>query len=315
MNLAANDDPVLAAIAAQLAQAWPGMPKYDGARFAQSIRGGEPYAPGVDSIRRPDVACGTITQRICPAGNVYPGIEHEYRVYVPAQYVASGSAGLMVCFDGTHYLGPDIDVPAVLDNLIAAGELPPMVAVFVQPGARGPGLPIYGGEGNRSVEYDSVGDACARFVLQELLPHATAGLAISSDPGMRIVCGLSSGGICAFNLAWERPDAFGKVVSHCGSFVNLRGGHTLAPAVRAAPAKSLRVFLQTGVNDLDICFGSWVVANQALASALSYRGYDHQLVIGQGGHSLAHGGAIFPDTLRWMFRDWRAPESPMESRP
>jgi enterochelin esterase family protein len=258
------------------------------------------------------VPCGTVTAGTCPAGDIYPGVEHEYSVYVPAQYEASGGAGLMVCFDGKHFLGPEIDVPAVLDNLIAAGELPPLVAVFVQPGACGPGLPVYGGEGNRSTEYDSVGDACGRFVIDELLPHATGGLAISDDPRMRVLCGLSSGGICAFNIAWERPDVFGKVASHCGSFVDLRGGHTLAPAVRATPKKALRVFLQTGINDLDIRFGSWVLANQALASALSYRGYDHQLVIGEGGHSLAHGGAIFPDTLRWLFRDWRVPKDPME---
>lgn len=306
------DDPVLAAIAVQLVQMWPGMPVEDRARFAHSIRGGEPYKPGADSIRRPEVARGKVTAGICPAGAVYPDLEHEYSLYVPAQYDPAGSNGLLVCFDGKHYLGPECDVPAVLDNLIAAGELPPLVAVFVQPGAQGPGLPVYGGEGNRSIEYDSIGDACARFLLEELLPQATQGLAISSDPQLRMVCGLSSGGLCAFNVAWERPDAFGKVASHCGSFVNLRGGHALAPAVRATARKPLRVFLQTGVNDLDICFGSWVLANQNMASALSYRGYDHQLVIGEGGHSLAHGGAIFPDTLRWLFRDWRAPTDPME---
>lgn len=315
MSAPSISDPVLAAIAAQLLQMWPAMPPEDCEPFARSIRGGEPYAPGAESIRKDSVPCGTLTSGTCPAGAVYPGIGHEYSVYVPAQYDTSGSAGLMVCFDGDRYLGPEINVPAVLDNLIAAGELPPLVAVFVQPGAEGPGLPVYGGSGNRSIEYDSLGDACARFLLEELLPHATQGLVISDDPALRVVCGLSSGGICAFNLAWERPDAFGKVVSHCGSFVDLRGGHLLAPAVRAMPAKPLRVFLQTGVYDLNIRFGNWVLGNQVLASALSYRGYDHQLVIGEGGHSLAHGGAIFPDTLRWLFRDWRAPNTPTESRP
>jgi enterochelin esterase family protein len=119
----------------------------------------------------------------------------------------------------------------------------------------------------------------------------------------RAICGLSSGGICAFNAAWERPDYFSKVVSHCGSFVDIRGGYALAPAVRRSPPKPLRVFLQTGEHDLDIAFGNWPLANRELASALSYHGYDHQLVVGAGGHSLAHGGAIFADTLRWLWRD------------
>ncbi len=121
----------------------------------------------------------------------------------------------------------------------------------------------------------------------------------------RAICGLSSGGICAFNAAWERPDYFGKVISHCGSFVDIRGGHALAARVRSAEAKPLRVFLQTGQHDLDILYGCWPLANRELASALDYRGYDHRFVLGEGGHSLAHGGALFADTLRWLWRDWR----------
>jgi len=220
----------------------------------------------------------------------------------------------MVFFDGARYLAPEIDVPAVLDNLIAAGELPPLVAVFVQPGAKGPGLPIYGGTDNRSIEYDSGGDAYARFLLEELLPEATRGLRISTDPSRRAICGISSGGHCAFNAAWQRPDAFGRVLSHCGSFTDLRGGHLLAPAVRREARKPLRVFLQTGRKDLDIVFGNWLLANQALASALEYRGYDVRLVVGDGGHSLVHGGAIFPDSLRWLWRDGPALPSDEETR-
>ena len=209
----------------------------------------------------------------------------------------------MVFQDGGRYLGPEIDAPAVLDRLIAEGALPPTVAVFVDPGAQGPGLPIYGGRDNRSLEYDSVGDTYVRFLIEELLPEATEGLPISDDPTQRAIVGLSSGGACAFNAAWERPDAFGKVVSHCGSFVDIRGAHQLAQAVRHGPDKALKVFLQTGEHDLDIVFGDWVQANRTLASALAYRGIEHRLVVGRGGHSLRHGGAIFPDTLRWLWSE------------
>jgi enterochelin esterase-like enzyme len=306
------DDPVVAAIAAQIAQGFPAMPAEDRLRFARSIRPGEPYAPGADAQRRDDVPRGAILQGVCAAGAVYPGLEHDYRVYVPAQLDGTRDATLMVFLDGARYLGPEIDVPAVFDNLIAAGELPPVVAVFVEPGARGPGLPVYGGNDNRSVEYDRPGDDYARFLIDELLPIATRGLRVATDPARRAICGLSSGGHAALNAAFERPDAFGNVISHCGSFTNIRGGHQLATMLRAAPRRALRVFLQTGARDLDILFGDWVLANRLVASALAYRGYDHQLVVGEGGHSLAHGGAIFPDTLRWLWRDIAGANSGIE---
>jgi acetyl esterase/lipase/enterochelin esterase-like enzyme len=291
------------ALMAQLADKLPGIPQQDLARFAQGMTSREPYAPGPDATVREGVPRGSLRSAQCAPGAIYPGVAHDYTVYVPAQLDAGKPAALMVFQDGARYLGPEIDTPAVLDNLIHAGAMPPTVAVFVNPGAKGPGLPIYGGADNRSVEYDSLGDAYARFLLEELLPEATQGLTISSDPRQRAIVGLSSGGICAFNAAWERPDAFGKVVSHCGSFVNIRGGHELASAVRRGARKKLRVFLQTGKNDLNIVFGNWVNGNRELAAALDYQGYDYQLTVGEGGHSLAHGGAIFPDTLRWLWRE------------
>ena len=173
----------------------------------------------------------------------------------------------------------------------------------MSPGETGPGLPVYGGEGNRSLEYDSPGDTYARFLIEELIPALTTEWPLRADPACRAICGLSSGGFCAVNVAWERPDYFGKAVSHCGSFVDIRGGHTLAALVRRAPKRPLRIFLQTGEHDLDILFGSWTLANRTLAAALAYRGYDHRLVVGEGGHSLRHGGAILPETLRWLWRD------------
>ncbi len=295
--------PVLIAVMERLKSMLPGIPERDLPRFAASLSVDEPYALGADSSAPEGAPRGTLSQQQCAPGQVYPGVPHDYTLYVAAQVRADRPAALMVFQDGARYLGPEIDVPAVLDRLIAEGAMPPAVAVFVDPGAAGPGLPIYGGTDNRSFEYDSLGDAYVRFLLEELLPQATRGLAISADPVQRAIVGLSSGGACAFNAAWERPDAFGKVVSHCGSFVNIRGAHQLASAVRRGPDRALKVFLQTGEHDLDIVFGHWVQANRDLAAALAYRGIPHQLVIGRGGHSLRHGGAIFPDTLRWLWRE------------
>jgi enterochelin esterase family protein len=295
--------PELEPVMAQLRAMLPGMPAEDLPRFAASISRDEPYAPGPDAQPRDGVPRGTLSARTCAPGRLYPGVAHDYTLYVSAQVEADRPAALLVFQDGARYLGPEAHAATVIDELVAQGAMPPAVAVFVQPGAAGPGLPIYGGSDNRSLEYDSLGDTYVRFLLDELLPEATRGLHVSADPAQRCIVGLSSGGACAFNAAWQRPDAFGKVISHCGSFVDIRGAHALASAVRRGPAKGLKVFLQTGDNDLDIVFGDWVLANRDLASALAYRGIVHRLVVGSGGHSLCHGGAILPDTLRWLWSE------------
>jgi enterochelin esterase family protein len=296
----------LQAILAQLRTATPGIPEGDAPRFAAAITASGPYSPCTESIPGDQAPRGNLTRRRHTSAVVYPGVSREVQVYLPACGGTAAPLALMVFQDGSQYLGPEVGAATVFDNLIEAGDMPPCVGLFVEPGETGPGLPIYGGAGNRSIEYDSLGDAYARFLIDELLPALTGGLDLWQQPEGRALCGLSSGGICALNAAWERPDYFGKVISHCGSFVNIRGGHQLPARVRESSPRPLRVFLQSGEHDLDILFGNWPLANRELASALDYRGYDYRLVMGQGGHSLAHGGALFADTLRWLWRDWRA---------
>lgn len=289
-------EPIMQALAAQL----PGIPERDLAPFARALSIAEPYR----AMEVPDsVPAGELIERRHRSDGVYPGVERGYVLYVPAQYDAAIEAGLIVFQDGARYLGPEANAARVLDSLIADGSLPPLIAVFVEPGEQGPGLPLYGGSGNRSVEYDAADGAYARFLLEELLPEATAGYRVTSDARERAIVGLSSGGMCAFNAAWERPDAFGKVLSHCGSFVDIRGGHLMAQRVRKEDVRPLRVFLQTGENDLNIVFGSWTLANRTLAAALAYRGYAHRLVVGEGGHSLKHGGALLAEALRWLWTE------------
>jgi enterochelin esterase family protein len=284
------------ALAAQL----PGIPERDLSRFARALSLQEPYA--AQTVPE-SVPAGRLIERRHRSSHIYPGVERAYVLYVPAQYDGSADAGLAVFQDGARYLGPEANAARVLDSLIADGSLPPTIAVFVEPGEQGPGLPLYGGAGNLSVEYDTADDAYVRFLLEELLPEACAGYRVTQDPRRRLIAGLSSGGMCAFNAAWERPDAFGMVLSHCGSFVAIRGGDTMAPRVRREDARALRVFLQTGEHDLDIVFGNWPLANRQLAAALAYRGIAHRLVVGEGGHSLRHGGALLPEALRWLFSE------------
>jgi enterochelin esterase family protein len=294
------DDPALHPIMQALASQLPGIPERDLARFARALSIDEPYrAADVPE----QVPAGRLIQRRHHSTGIYPGVERAYVVYVPAQYDAGEGAGLIVFQDGARYLGPEANAARVLDALIADGSLPPVIAVFVEPGEQGPGLPLYGGAGNRSVEYDSTGDAYVRFLLEELLPEACEGYRVTADARQRAIVGLSSGAMCAFNAAWERPDAFGKVLSHCGSFVAIRGGDAMAQRVRREDARPLRVFLQTGEHDLDIVFGNWTLANRELASALAYRGIAHRLVVGEGGHSLRHGGQLLDEALRWLWEE------------
>jgi enterochelin esterase family protein len=137
-----------------------------------------------------------------------------------------------------------------------------------------------------------------------MIPELEKKYAITKDPDGRAICGHSSGGICAFTVAWQRPDAFRKVVSHCGSFTNIRGGHNYPWMIRQTDNKPIRVFLQSGTNDNDNPRGNWPIANQDMASALKFKKYDYQFVFGEGGHNLKHGGSIFPETLRWLWRDY-----------
>ena len=238
---------------------------------------------------------------------IFPDTIREYSVYVPAQYDASKPACVMVFQDGHAYANPrgEYRAPVVLDNLIHAGEMPVTIAVFVNPGHRGEEMPRDRWRANnRSVEYDSLGDLHARFLLEEILPEVAKSYNLRTDPASRAIAGASSGGICGFTAAWERPDAFGKVLSHIGSFTDIRGGFVYPSLIRKTPAKPIRVFLQDGSNDLDNRAGNWPLANQQMAAALKFKKYDYRFEFGDGGHTGKHGGSILPDSLRWLWRDY-----------
>jgi len=227
-------------------------------------------------------------------------------VYVPAQYKPDGPpACLMVFQDGSAFLNPNglRCVPVVFDNLIHKGEMPVTVAVLINPGVFPDADPKSKGRSNRSFEYDTLSDQYVRFLETEILPPVGKAVKLRTDPAGRAICGGSSGGICAFTAAWERPDLFGKVLSHVGSFTNIRYGDQYPGMIRKTERKPIRVFLQAGCNDLDNPHGSWPLGNLQLAAALKFAGYDYKLVYGDGGHTAKHGGAILPDSLRWLWRD------------
>lgn len=252
-------------------------------------------------------------QKGVPKGNVtkhtwkskvFPGTVRDYWVYVPAQYDASKPACVMVFQDGAGYVNPKGQrrVPIVFDNLIHKKEMPVTIGIFINPGVVPPTKTGQKPRRNRSFEYDTLSDQYARFLEKEILPEVGKKYNLTKDPECRAICGISSGGICAFTVAWERPDLFRKVVSHVGSFVNIRSGDRYPGIIRKTERKPIRVFLQDGKNDLNNLHGNWPLANQQMASALKFMDYDYKFVFGDGGHNGIHGGAILPDTLRWLWR-------------
>jgi gluconolactonase len=282
--------------------------------LAGAAPGAEDYRLGPDSQVQAGVPRGELSKHRF-ASRIFPGTERDYWVYVPQQYDASRPAALMVFQDGAGYVKQDGNwrVPVVFDNLIAKGEMPVTVGIFIDPGvvpaASESALPRF----NRSFEYDAVSDRYARFLLEEILPEVGRQLKLTSDPNLRAIGGASSGAICAFTVAWERPDAFRRVFSAIGTYVGLRGGHSYPTLVRKTEPRPLRVFLQDGSSDLDIYAGDWWMANQTMERALEFAGYDVMHVWGDGGHDSTHGGSIFPDAMRWLWRDPDKPIAPAAS--
>jgi enterochelin esterase family protein len=272
------------------------------------------YPYGRDSLRQEGVPRGEVTTHVWKDSKVFPSTIRRYYVYVPAQYDASKPAALMVFQDGHTYTKEDGDfrVAVVFDNLIHKGDMPVTIGVFVDPGHKKSELPPKPGwkpePENRSVEYDTLSGDYAKFLLEEILPAVAKDHPFTDDPEGRAICGISSGGICAFTVAWQRPDAFRKVLSHVGSFTDIRGGHAYPSMIRKGDKKPLRAFLQDGSNDLDNPYGNWPLANRQMAAALKFREYDYRFVYGKGGHNGNHGGAILPESLRWLWRDYKLPD-------
>lgn len=236
--------------------------------------------------------------------SVFPGTGREYQLYIPAGLDRKKPAPYMVFQDGVLY-----NAPVVLDNLIAKKEIPAMIGIFIKPGvlpaAKPDALPRF----NRSYEYDSVNDNYVRFLTKEFLPDIARKheLKLSKDANDHAIAGSSSGGIAAFVAAWERPDAFRRIFTSIGTYVGLRGGNNLPNLVRKVEPRPLRIFLQDGSNDQNIYGGNWFIANQDMLSALEWAGYDVNHAWGDGGHNQKHASAIFPDVMRWLWRDYPAP--------
>ena len=266
------------------------------------------YTFGPDSQRQPGVPKGLVTPHKWTS-KLYPGTVRDYWIYIPSQYKADKPTPVMIFQDGGGYIGEtgQSRIPIVFDNLIHKGDMPVTIGIFVNPGIMPATSDQAQGRYNRSYEYDAVSDLYARFLIEEIIPEVRKSYNLSKDPNDYALAGGSSGGIAAFVAAWQRPDAFRRVLSFIGSYTNLRGGHVLSSMIRKTEPKPLRVYLQDGSNDQNIYGGNWFIGNQDMFSALKYAGYDATFTVGTEGHNMKQGGAIMPDALRWLWRDYPKP--------
>ena len=259
------------------------------------------YVLGPDSIRQTGVPVGDVEKRRLDESSVYPGTAHDYWLYVPKQYRDDQPACIMFFQDGEMYVHEQgsVQAPIAFDNLIDRGEIPVTIGVFVNPASVNE---IFD---RRGTEYQPMNGTYARFLLEDMEREVGYTVNLAGDANSRGICGMSDGGLCSFTAVWHRPDAFSKAISHVGSFTRLRGGSEYPFHIRntRGKPKPIRVFLQDGENDVNLMEGNWTLANQMMASALAYARYDHRFELGTGGHDLQHGGAIFPESLRWLWRD------------
>jgi enterochelin esterase-like enzyme len=283
------------------------------------------YKLGVDSLVHEGVPRGELVGPSTLPCEVFPGTQHTYWVYVPAQYDPTKPVSLMIFNDGQAFIDPNgsIRAPNVLDNLIYRRELPVMIGVFINPGRR-PDQPEptprnWGDrDTNRPTEYNSLDDRYPRVICDELLPVLHKEFKISSDPERHGIGGASSGAIAAFTVAWERPDHFRKVLSMVGSFVNLRGGHVYPDKIRASDKKPIRIFFQDGRNDnrgtgrggTYYAERDWFLQNVRMVQAMEEKGYDVNYSWGIGLHGTKQGGAMLPEMMRWLWRDHGASTDP-----
>ncbi|MCB1202791.1 MAG: esterase family protein [Verrucomicrobiae bacterium] len=268
----------------------------------------ESYEYTADSLEKPEVPKGKVTTHEWNDSKVFPNTRREFKVYIPAQYDGSKPAALMVFQDGLRHADPasngGLRATTVFDNLIAAGDMPVTIGIFVNPG-RFPEQKPNDKARNRSLEYDSLGDAYVRFLLEEIIPNVVAehGLKLSEDPAEWAIAGGSSGCACAWTAAWERPDKFGKVLGWVGTFVDIRGANAYPSLIRKTERKPIRAALLDGVNDLDNQFGNWPLANRQMEAALKFQGYDYRYWWGECFHGSAHAAVMLPEMLRWLWRD------------
>jgi gluconolactonase len=270
----------------------------------------ESYQVDSASVEHSSVPKGELIKLSFDSSRIFPGTTRDYWIYIPAQYRPDNPACVYVNQDGIQW-----NAPTVFDNLISGKEMPITIGIFITPGIVKTSDPLSAlNRFNRSFEYDGLGDAYARFLLEEILPevekqHTRDGRAIhlSKNGNDRAIGGSSSGAVCAFTVAWERPAEFSKVFSAIGTYIGLRGAERYPTLIRKYEPRPIKIFLQDGSNDLNIYAGDWWMANQTMERALIFSGYSVEHIWGEGQHNGKMGNSVFPAAMRWLWKDWPLP--------
>jgi len=303
-------------------------------KFADGVkpamrRAGE-YALMADSLPQAGIPKGRLEGPFEFRSSIIAGTVRRYWVWVPAQYNAKKPANVLVFQDGQRATNPNgsLRVPQVMENLIGKGQMPVTIGIFITPGNLSETYPDNLGMSNpnhRKEEYDALNDSYARFLIEEMLPEVGKSYNLTNDPEKRVIGGTSSGAICAFTVAWQRPDAFRRVISMIGSYTSIGyipaadgkpmvpGGDLYPTLIRKNPIKPIRIYLQDGEHDLSNEHGNWFLANQQMLSAFEYANatadknnvlgarYEVRHQWGDGAHSDAHGGVLLPEILKWIW--------------
>ncbi len=304
---------------------------FAGFSVAQERKAGD-YPFTQDSLIQAGVKRGELRGPFEFRSKIIPGTVRRYWIYIPQGYSKKQPPNLLVFQDGQRATNPEgsLRIPAVLDNLIHKKDIPPTLGVFITPGNLSEKYPDNLGMSNpdhRAQEYDALNDNYARMLIDELLPQIRKDYSFTSDPEKRIIGGTSSGAICAWTVAWHRPDAFRNVISLIGSYTSIGfkpatadsplqpGGDLYPGLIRKSAIRPIKIFLQDGSNDLDNEHGNWFLANQQMLASLLWANhhadetgdkgprYKVTHVWGDGGHSDQHGGALMPDILRWFWKN------------
>ena len=300
----------------------------DGAKPAMRRPGEYTFMP--DSLPQEGVPKGVLEGPFEFHSKIIPGTVRRYWIYVPAQYNRKKSANVLVFQDGQRATNPQgsLRVPQAMENLIARGEMPVTIGIFITPGNLSETYPTdldMKNPDHRREEYDALDDTYARFLIDEMLPEVGKKYNLTDDPEKRAIGGTSSGAICAFTVAWHRPDVFRRVISMIGSYTSIGyapatdgkpltpGGDLYPTLIRKNPIKPIRIFLQDGEHDLSNEHGNWFLANQQMLSAFDYANakadkdgklgarYEVRHFWGDGAHSDLNGGVLLPEILKWIW--------------
>src|SRR4051812_46756934 len=254
----------------------------------------EKYPEDSASLEQQGVPKGEVLHFTFDHSKIFPGTSRDYWIYIPAQYRPETPACVYINQDGIQW-----KAPTVFDNLINSKDMPVTIGVFITPGiVKAADTSHALNRFNRSFEYDGLGNAYSRFILEEILPEVEKqktsdgrAIQLSKNGNDRAIGGSSSGAVCAFTAAWERPKEFSRVFSAIGTYVGLRGADRYPTLIRKYEPKPIRIFLQDGSNDLNIYGGDWWKANEAMERALTFAGYEVRHIWGEGGHNGNHGNA------------------------